>query len=400
MPTVFAIATLDTKGLELAFVAQRLKAEGVSVQIIDVGTLGPPQVSPDINRHQISGGHWHSASGDSDRGAAIAQMSQWLTEFLQAKLIQGEVAGVIGIGGSGGTALITRAMRGLRIGLPKLMVSTVASGNVAPYIDCHDITMMYSVVDVAGLNTVSTRILANAAAAMAGMVKQAPIDLCQTKPAVGMTMFGVTTPCVNLVREQLEIRGYDPLVFHATGAGGRAMEQLVAAGLITSVLDITTTEVADEIAGGVFPSGPERFDRILDRRIPLVLSLGALDMVNFGALETVPEKYRHRRLHVHNAQVTLMRTSIDENIRIGEWIARKLNRSIGPVKVLIPEGGLSMLDVPGGVFHDPAANQALFHSLCQNVVVTPNRTIESYPCAINSVEFAGKLLEAHRSLVS
>jgi uncharacterized protein (UPF0261 family) len=397
MATVFAIATLDTKGLELAFVAQRLKAEGVSVQIIDVGTLGPPQVSPDINRQQLSDGQWREPSGDSDRAAAIAQMSQWLTEFLQAKLLQGEVAGVIGIGGSGGTALITRAMRGLRIGLPKLMVSTVASGNIAPYIDCHDITMMYSVVDVAGLNTVSTRILANAAAAMAGMVKQSPIDECQTKPAVGMTMFGVTTPCVNMVREQLESR-YDPLVFHATGAGGRAMEQLVAAGLISSVLDITTTEVADEIAGGVFPSGPERFDRILEMRTPLVLSLGALDMVNFGALETVPEKYRHRRLHVHNAQVTLMRTNVEENIQIGQWIARKLNRSTGPVRILIPEGGLSLLDIPGGVFHDPAANQALFQSLCQHVVATPNRIIESYPYAINSAEFAGKLLEAHFTL--
>jgi uncharacterized protein (UPF0261 family) len=391
---VFAVATMDTKGHELAFVARRLREQGVLVQTVDVGTLGPPQVAPDIDRRAVSCGAWKDAGGDSDRGTAISQMAQWLTKFLRAKLEAGELAGVIGIGGSGGTALITQAMRGLKIGVPKLMVSTVASGNMAPYIDCHDISMVYSVVDVAGLNSVSTRVLANAAASMAGMVKQPTLDQGQTKPAVCMTMFGVTTPCVNMVRQELEGKGYDSLVFHATGAGGRAMENLVASGMISGVLDITTTEVADEIAGGVFPCGPDRFDKTLSSGIPLVVSLGALDMVNFGAIETVPKKYRSRKLHVHNAQVTLMRTNVEENIKIGEWIAGKLNRSTAPVTLLIPQGGLSLLDVPGGAFYDPEANQALFDSLQRNISTSDTRVIENYPYPINSPEFAEKLLAA------
>jgi uncharacterized protein (UPF0261 family) len=254
------------------------------------------------------------------------------------------------------------------------------------------------VVDVAGLNSVSTRVLANAAAAMAGMVSQPILDQGQSKAAVCMTMFGVTTPCVNMVRQQLESKGFDSLVFHATGAGGRAMENLVASGMISGVLDITTTEVADEIAGGVFPCGPDRFDKTLLSGIPLVVSLGAMDMVNFGGIETVPEKYRNRKLHVHNAQVTLMRTNVEENIKIGEWIAAKLNRSTAPVALLIPQGGLSLLDVPGGVFYDPEANQALFDSLLRGVATNETRVIETHPYAINSPEFAEKLLAAYYRL--
>lgn len=393
MPVVYLIATMDTKGLELQFVAERMRSAGVSVKTVDVGTLSTPQAQPDIDRHQVSAGRW-KAGATTDRGQAVEQMSLWLTEFLQCQLAKGDVAGVLGLGGSGGTALITRAMRGLKIGLPKLMVSTVASGNTAPYVDCHDITMMYSVVDIAGLNSVSLRVLSNAAAAMTGMVQQSELNTQSVKPVVGMTMFGVTTPCVNAVRTQLESAGYDALVFHATGAGGRAMEHLVASGLISAVLDITTTEVADEVAGGVFPAGPERFDRLLAARIPLVISLGALDMVNFGAIETVPQQYQHRKLHVHNSQVTLMRTNVDENIQIGQWIARKLNQSIAPVRLLIPEGGLSLLDQPEGPFYDPEANAALFFTLKSNIQQTATRVIESYPYPINSPEFARKLLDA------
>ncbi len=396
MAAVYLIATMDTKGLELAFIAQRLRSEGISAVMVDVGTLHEPQVTPDISRDQVSAGRF-TVSANSDRGSAVSQMSDWLTEYLQAELAAGKVLGVLGIGGSGGTALITRAMRGLRIGLPKLMVSTVASGNVAAYIDCHDITMMYSVVDIAGLNSVSQRILANAAAAMAGMATQKPLDQREIKPAVGMTMFGVTTPCVNAVRQQLESQGFDALAFHATGSGGRAMEQLVAAGLIQGVLDITTTEIADEIAGGIFAGGPERLDRLIAAKIPLVLSLGAMDMVNFGALDTVPEKYRHRKLHVHNSQITLMRTNVEENRKIGQWMASKLNRSTTPLRLLIPEGGLSLLDQPGGVFHDPEADQALFDSLREHLHATDERVIESYPLTINSPEFVERLIEAfHR----
>ncbi len=398
MAAVYLIATMDTKGLELAFIAQRLRSEGVPVVMVDVGTLNEPQVTPDVGRDQVSAGRF-AVSENSDRGSAVSQMSDWLTEYLQAELAAGNILGVLGIGGSGGTALITRAMRGLRIGLPKLMVSTVASGNVAAYVDCHDITMMYSVVDIAGLNSVSQRILANAAAAMAGMAQQKPLDQREIKPAVGMTMFGVTTPCVNAVRQQLESEGFDALAFHATGSGGRAMEQLVAAGLIQGVLDITTTEIADEIAGGIFAGGPERLDQLIAAKIPLVLSLGAMDMVNFGALETVPEKYRHRKLHVHNPQITLMRTNVEENRKIGHWMANKLNRSTAPLRLLIPECGLSLLDQPGGVFYDPEADQALFDSLREHLHTTDERVIESYPMTINSPEFVEKLIEAFHRLV-
>lgn len=391
MPAVYAIATMDTKGHELNYLAERLRAQGVLVRTVDVGTLSEPQVAPDVSRHAVSRSRFVSEK-DSDRAAAVGQMSIWLTDFLQAELAGGELLGVIGIGGSGGTALITRAMRGLPIGLPKVMVSTVASGNTAPYVDCHDITMIYSVVDVAGLNSVSTRILANAAGAIAGMVDMPPLDQLKVKPAIGLTMFGVTTPCVSLIRERLEHIGFDPLVFHATGAGGRAMEQLVASGLIQGVIDVTTTEVADEIAGGVFACGPERFDRLIASRIPLVVSLGALDMVNFGAKDTVPEKYRSRKLHVHNAQVTLMRTNIDENKMAGKWIADKLNRSAAPVSLLIPEAGLSLLDQPGGPFYDPEADQALFESLRTHLNCNQHRQLKSFPLTINSPEFAELLL--------
>ena len=273
----------------------------------------------------------HSAAlSQSDRGQAITAMSQALECYLRREHQAGRVLGVIGIGGSGGTALITPAMRALPIGVPKLMVSTVASGNTAPYVGSSDITIMPSVVDVAGINAISRRVLGNAAGAMAGMV-QNRAQFVDEKPTLGMTMFGVTTPCVTAVRETLEARGFDCLVFHATGTGGQAMEKLVEAGLIQGVLDITTTEVADQVVGGILPCGPLRFEAILDAKVPFVLSVGALDMVNFGALETVPERFRGRLLHVHNAQVTLMRTTPDENRRCARWIAGKLNRRAKPV---------------------------------------------------------------------
>lgn len=319
-------------------------------------------------------------------------MSEALVRYLSVEHAAGRVAGVIGIGGSGGTALITAAMRALPIGVPKLMVSTVASGNTAPYVDCSDLTMMYSVVDVAGLNVVSRRVLANAAHAMAGMVAHQP-PAGQTRPALGMTMFGVTTPCVTAVREALEARGFDPLVFHATGAGGRAMEKLVESGMIEGVLDITTTEVADEVVGGVFPAGPARFDAILTRRIPYVLSVGAVDMVNFGAKETVPERFAGRRLHMHNAQVTLMRTTPDENREIARWIARKLNRATSPVVVMIPEAGVSMIDAPGQPFHDPEADAALFEELESQLQQDDLRRIIRRPNHINDPEFAAGLVD-------
>lgn len=392
---VYAVATMDTKGEELAFVAQCLRNAHVRVKMVDVGTQHDPAVTPDVSRREVMGGK--DVPQSQDRGTAVTAMGEALRGYLRKECQAGRVAGVIGIGGSGGTALITAALRALDIGLPKLMVSTVASGNTAPYVDCSDITMMYSVVDVAGLNQVSEKILANAAHAMAGMVSHF-VAARETRPTLAMTMFGVTTPCVTAVREQLEAQGYDCLVFHATGTGGRAMERLVESGLIGGVLDITTTEVADEIVGGVFPAGPHRFEALLRSRVPLVLSLGAVDMVNFGGIESVPAKFRERRLHVHNAQVTLMRTTEEENREIARWIAKKLNTSTAPLKLLIPEKGVSLLDSPGQPFHDPAADAALFAELEIQVQQTDQRQIVRIPHHVNDPEFSRALVEHFESL--
>jgi uncharacterized protein (UPF0261 family) len=381
---------MDTKSEEIAYVRDCLRRAGCDVKTVDVGTQSPPTVEPDVTRAEVVGRPGF-VSQHTDRGQAVAAMSEAFTRYLIGEYETGRLAGVIGIGGSGGTALITAAMRALPIGLPKLILSTVASGNTAPYVDCSDITMMYTVVDVAGLNAVSRRILANAANAMAGMVQHdAPV--AETRPAIGMTMFGVTTPCVTAVREALSERGFDCLVFHATGTGGRAMEKLVDSGLIQGVLDITTTEVADEVVGGVFPAGPERFDKIIDRRIPYVMSLGALDMVNFGSMETVERRFAGRRLHVHNAQVTLMRTTPEENREIARWIARKLNRATAPVVLLIPEKGVSMIDAPGQPFYDPAANASLFEELEARVNQDEIRRIIRLPYHINDKAFAEQLV--------
>jgi uncharacterized protein (UPF0261 family) len=401
--SVYVVATMDTKGHEIAFVGERLRAAGVSVITVDVGTLGPPSVAPDIDRstvldcHPDRGGGAPPALPAADRGEAIAAMSQALASFLVREHQSGRVAGLCGIGGSGGTELITRAMRCLPVGLPKLMVSTVASGNTAPYVGLADVTMMHSVVDIAGLNAVSRRVLANAAAAMAGMVQQ-PAPASTGKPAIAMTMFGVTTPCVSAVRGALEAHGFDCLVFHATGTGGKAMEALVAAGLIEGVLDITTTEVADLLVGGVLPCGPDRFEPILRARVPLVLSLGALDMVNFAARATVPENFGHRLLHVHNAQVTLMRTTPDENCRCARWIAAKLNQAEAPFCVLIPELGVSALDAPGGPFHDAQADAALFDELEARIEPAPGRRVRRLPLHINDPAFAEALVEEFLNL--
>ena len=402
--SVYAVATMDTKGQELAFLAERLVAAGVPVVTVDVGTLAAQTVPADFARSTVierfpEESVRRTLSQVTDRGQAISAMSQALEKFLLVEYQAGRVAGVIGIGGSGGTALISPAMRALPIGLPKFLVSTVASGNTAPYVGCSDITLMYSVVDVAGLNPVSRRILSNAAHAMAGMVMNSYQGEVE-RPALGLTMFGVTTPCVTAVRQALEARGYDCLVFHATGAGGQAMEKLVEAGLIGGVLDITTTEVADHLVGGVFPCGADRFEPILKARVPYVLSTGALDMVNFGAMATVPEPFRNRRLHVHNAQVTLMRTTPEENRTFARWIASKLNRSATPLVVLIPERGVSALDAQGQPFFDPAADRVLFEELEAAIDSTGSRQVRRLPYHINDPEFARALIETFVELAA
>lgn len=397
---IYAVATCDTKGCELAFVAEAIRRAGVEVKTVDVGTQAAPTVAAEIARETVAACHPQGSEQvlrQSDRGAAVTAMSEALVAFLSEQYAQGAVSGVIGLGGTGGTALIAPAMRALPIGLPKLLVSTVASGNTAPYIGSCDIALMPSVVDVSGINRVSRQVLANAAHAIAGMVAHRHLETSE-KPAVAMTMFGVTTPCVTAVREQLERDGNDVLVFHATGTGGQAMEKLVDSGLVSGVIDVTTTEVADEVVGGIFPAGPARFDAILAEGVPYVLSLGALDMVNFGAAQTVPEEFRDRVLHAHNAQITLMRTTVAENRQIARWIAHKLNRSTAPLIVLIPEGGVSALDAPGQPFWDPQADAALFAELEAAVQVTADRQIRRLPLHINDPAFAQALTDAFQEL--
>lgn len=394
MSRVYAVATMDTKGYELVFVAERIRAAGIECVTVDVGTKTRPVVVPNVSREQVAASCPDANPlGQSDRGEAVSAMSRCLVDFLTAEHTAGRVAGVIGLGGGGGTALIAPALRALPVGVPKLIVSTMVSGNVGPYVDCSDLTLMYSVVDVAGINSVSRRVLANAAGAMAGMVTYRLELQSDDKPAIGMTMFGVTTPCVEAIRRAIESRGYDALVFHATGSGDRAMENLVRSGLIQGVIDVTTTAVADEVVGGVLACGPNRFDAILEARVPYVLSVGALDMVNFGAKETVPRQFAGRKLHVHNAQVTLMRTTSDENRQFARWMAAKLNRSTAPLTLLIPELGVSMLDAPGQPFHDPDADRALFDELELSLQQTSDRRLRRLPLHINDPQFAQALVE-------
>lgn len=400
-PPIYAVATMDTKGDELQFVADRVRNRQ-EVVTVDVGTLSPPVVSPDIPRETIAACHQQGAPfvlDQSDRGAAVTAMSDALSAWLQGEYAAGHIGGLIGLGGSGGTALLAAAFGRLPVGIPKLIVSTVASGNTAPYVGCGDLVLMPSIVDVAGLNAVSRQILGNAANAIAGMVADYQTEESD-RPAIGLTMFGVTTPCVTAVRGALEESGQDGIVFHATGTGGQAMEKLVASGFLTGVIDISTTEVADEVVGGVFRAGPDRFDAILRAEIPYVLSTGALDMVNFGARGTVPREFQSRNLHVHNANVTLMRTTPEENRQIAGWIAKKLNRATAPFTLLLPEGGVSALDVPGGPFWDPAADAALFDELESVIETSPERQIRRLPQHINDPDFAAALVAAYQELIS
>ena len=392
MDAVFVVGTGDTKHDELAYIADVIRAAGAKAIFVDVGTTGHVSTA-DVTPDDVAAHHPDGAEAvrSSDRGEAVAAMSEALTRYVVAHA--GELSGIIGAGGSGGTALVTPAMRALPVGVPKLMVSTVASSNVAPYVGPSDIAMMYSVTDVAGLNRISRVVLGNAANAVAGMAAH-PVPPSDTdRPAIGLTMFGVTTPLVTQLVEALADR-YDPLVFHATGTGGRSMEKLVESGLITAVLDMTTTEIADLVVGGVFPAGPERLDVIAATGVPYVGSCGALDMVNFGALATVPERFDGRRLHVHNPEVTLMRTTVDENVAFGELIADKLNACDGPVRFLLPEGGVSLIDAPGQPFWDPEADAALFATIEQRVDQTARRRVERVAANINDPAFTSAALAA------
>lgn len=399
MTRAYIVGTLDTKGAELLYIRDLLAADGVRACVVDVGTgSGDRPAGVDVSAAEVAGHHPGGADavlGLDDRGQAVAAMGEALARFLPTR---DDIGGVIGAGGSGNTALVSIGMQALPIGVPRVLVSTVASGNVAPYVGPNDITMMYSVVDIAGLNRISRVVLANAAHALAGMMRgEAPE--AEDKPAIGLTMFGVTTPCVDQVRAALEAR-HDCLVFHATGTGGRSMEKLVDSGLVLGCIDSTTTEVCDHLMGGVFSAGSDRLDAFARTGLPYVGSCGALDMVNFGARETVPAQYEGRTFHIHNPNVTLMRTTADENRAMGEWIGAKLSACEGPVRFLIPEQGVSLIDAPGMPFHDPDADAALFEALERTVEQTDARRLLRLPLHINDADFAQALVESWNEIAA
>ena len=387
----YVAGTFDTKGRELFFLRQCLDKLGLRVVTVDLSTSGrpsPASVHPrEVARHHPEG---ERAVFTNDRGSAVTAMALAFEQFL---LTRRDLGGVIAAGGSGGTALATQAMRALPIGVPKMMVSTMASGDVRPYVGPSDICMMYSVTDVQGINRISERVLANAAHALAGMVAHPAAESAASKPALGLTMFGVTTPCVQAVARQLG-EAYDCLVFHATGTGGQSMEKLAGSGLLAGVIDVSTTEIADEIVGGTLSAGPTRLDVFAQHALPYVGSCGALDMVNFAAWNTVPERFKGRQLYRHNPNVTLMRTTPEECRAIGEFIATKLNAMVGPVRFLIPEGGVSAIDKPGAPFHSPEANRVLFDTIAQSFRAGTQRKLLRLPQHINDDAFANALVAA------
>ncbi|MBM4418514.1 MAG: UPF0261 family protein [Chloroflexi bacterium] len=367
--TVAIVAALDTKGEEAGLIRDVILAGGARTHVIDVGVQGAPRIHADTTRDEVAaaaGEEIGALAAGGDKGKAMAAMTVGAGVVAARLYREGRIDGVIGIGGSAGTAIATSAMRALPVGVPKLCVSTVASGDTRPYVGTKDVTMMYSVVDVAGINRLSARILTNAAAAIAGMVSVAPPRVAE-KPLLAASMFGNTTACVDRARAALERAGYEVLVFHATGSGGQTMESLIGDGFVQGVLDLTTTEWADELAGGVFSAGPTRLEAAARRGVPAVVAPGCLDMVNFWAPDTVPEKYRGRNLYHWNPNVTLMRTTPEENARLGTIIAEKLNASTGPVQVLLPRGGLSQLDSAGNPYWWPEADAALFDALRANL---------------------------------
>jgi uncharacterized protein (UPF0261 family) len=383
------IGTLDTKGEEFAFLRDRIQSAGLGTLMIDVGVLGEPLFAPDISRVEVaSAGNEDAAAlrSGGDRGRSVAAMAIGATVIVRRLFEQGSIDGVISLGGSAGTTIATAAMRALPVGFPKLMVSTVASGDTGPYVGIKDICMMPSVVDIAGLNHVSRRILSNASAAICGMVSSQAGSAVDEKPAIAATMFGVTTPCVTMARRVLEEHGYEVLVFHATGVGGRAMEQLIEDGAFQAVLDVTTTELADELVGGVMSAGADRLEAAGRKGVPQLVCPGAIDMVNFGPVESVPAQFRSRLLYRHNPSVTLMRTTPDECAEIGRITATKLNRSSGPVTVLIPLQGVSAIDRAGGPFFSEEALNAYRGALKANLS-PPIRMVE-LDAHINDESFA------------
>ncbi len=401
--TALVVGTFDTKGQELKFIRDRLRELGIRTRSVDLSTSGKPS-STDVTPQEVASAHPRGASAvfSGDRGQAVQEMAiafeRWIVR-------QRDVGGIISAGGSGGTSLATAGMRRLPMGIPKIMISTVASGDVGRYVGPADIMMLHSVADVQGLNSITEQVLMNGAHALAGMIARMPsaaersAAILRKKPALGITMFGLTTPCVQALTAELDTE-YDCLVFHATGIGGRSMESLADSGMLVGAVDVTTTEIADLLVGGVFPATEDRFGAFIRHELPYVGSVGALDMVNFGPRDTVPEKFRGRNFLIHNPNVTLMRTTRDENRAFGHWIGERLNAMRGPVRFLLPEGGISGIDTPGKPFHDPEADNALFEALEKTVTRTGQRQVTRVPAAINDPPFAHALVEAFQAIAA
>jgi uncharacterized protein (UPF0261 family) len=397
-PTVVLVGTLDTKGAEYDYLRARLREHDVEVLLVDVG-IDEPQVAPDISRTEVAGaaGVDVAALAEArDRGAATEAMGRAAAALLPQIHAEGRMDGVLGAGGSGGSSIVTAGMRALPIGVPKVMVSTLASGDTRPYVGAVDVTMMYSVVDIAGINSVSARILANAAAAVAGMARAA-IPERDDRPLVAASMFGVTTPGVTRARERLEELGYEVLVFHATGTGGQSMEALLRGGFVAGALDLTTTELADELVGGVLSAGPHRLEAAGEVGLPQVVSLGALDMVNFGPRDSVPERFEGRQLYVHNPTVTLMRTTPEECRELGRQIGDKLSAATGPTALFVPLAGVSMIAVEGQPFHDPDADLALREGLRETL--EDHVEVHELPLDINHPAFAVAMVDRLHTLI-
>ena len=403
MATVVLVGTLDTKGAENEFVRDRLRAAGVDVLVVDTGVLEPPGFPPDITRQEVAaaaGADFDALVAARDRGAAITAMAEGAEVVIRRLYEEGRLDGALALGGTGGTSIATRAFRPLPLGVPKVVVSTAASGNTADYIRETDLVLMPSVTDIAGLNRISTRILANAAAAVAGMVTSAPLPAAAAgRPMVAASMFGVTTPCINRARARLETLGYEVLVFHMTGTGGRTLESLAAQGLLAGVLDATTTELADELVGGIFSAGPDRLSAAGKAGIPQVVSVGALDMVNFGPMDTVPAQFKDRNLYVHNPITTLMRTTAAENTELGTRLARRLSAATGPTSLFLPLRGVSAIDVDGAPFRDEAADRALFSAIHDGLDTQRVELVEM-DTDINDDRFADAMADRLHQLIT
>ena len=392
---IVIVGTLDTKGAEHDFARGIIEDQGVNIHLIDAGVRGEPAVEADTPREEVArrgGTELEELIDADDRGEAVDTMARGAAAVAADLHEEGVLEGILSLGGSAGTTIGTTAMRALPYGVPKVMVSTMASGDTRPYVESRDIAMLYSVADVAGLNQLTRTVISNAALAVVGMTTADPDFETPDKPTVGVTMFGVTTPCVTEARALLEERGYEVLTFHATGTGGKAMEELVEQDVIGGVLDVTTTELADELVGGVLSAGPDRLEAAGEAGVPQVVSVGALDMVNFGPRDSVPQEFEDRQFHVHNPTVTLMRTTSEENRELGRTLAEKVNRATGPTTVVLPTGGVSMIDVEGEDFYDPEADAALFDAIRE----TLNDDVELIEAEtdVNDPEFARTLVDA------